>query len=72
MSLLFGMLTVFAAQLYLNDKIDVFEVAVLIGAMFLVNYVTADAKTNWLEGFAMVSFYSMIVSVFERSQSELT
>ncbi|KAF8826458.1 hypothetical protein HHX47_DHR5000435 [Lentinula edodes] len=39
---------------------DVFEVAVLIGAMFLVNYVTADAKTNWLEGFAMVSFYSMI------------
>lgn len=72
MSLLFGMLTVFAAQLYLNDKIDVFEVAVLIGAMFLVNYVTADAKTNWLEGFAMVSFYSMIVSVFEQSQSELT
>ncbi|KAJ3776616.1 hypothetical protein FB446DRAFT_682436 [Lentinula raphanica] len=39
---------------------DIFEVAVLIGAMFLVNYVTADAKTNWLEGFAMVSFYSMI------------
>ncbi|KAJ3743377.1 hypothetical protein DFH05DRAFT_1447445 [Lentinula detonsa] len=39
---------------------DIFEVAILIGAMFLVNYVTADAKTNWLEGFAMVSFYSMI------------
>ncbi|KAF9076521.1 hypothetical protein BDP27DRAFT_801689 [Rhodocollybia butyracea] len=39
---------------------DIFEVAVLIGAMFLVNYVTADSKTNWLEGWAMVSFYLMI------------
>lgn len=27
-----------------------------------MNYVTADAKTNWAEGFAMVSFYAMIVS----------
>jgi len=26
---------------------DQFEVAVLIGACFLVNYVTADSKTNW-------------------------
>ena len=29
-----------------------------------MNYVTADAKTNWAEGFAMVSFYVMIVSFF--------
>jgi Ca2+/H+ antiporter len=27
-----------------------FEVAVLLGACFLVNYVTADKKTNWIEG----------------------
>lgn len=26
-----------------------------------MNYVTADAKTNWAEGFAMVAFYCMIV-----------
>jgi len=26
--------------------------------------VTADAKTNWAEGFAMVAFYVMIVSFF--------
>ena len=28
-----------------------------------MNYVTADAKTNWAEGLAMVSFYLMIVSL---------
>jgi Ca2+:H+ antiporter len=39
---------------------DLFEVAVLVGACFLVNYVTADAKTNWAEGTAMVMFYIMI------------
>jgi hypothetical protein len=43
-------------------SLDFFEVAVLLGACFIVNYVTADAKTNWLEGFTMVSFYIMIVS----------
>ena len=41
-----------------------YEVAVLLGSCFLVNYVTADSKTNWAEGFAMVAFYLMIVSVF--------
>ncbi|KAG6877847.1 hypothetical protein C0993_003220 [Termitomyces sp. T159_Od127] len=39
---------------------DFFEVAVLLGSCFIVNYVTADAKTNWAEGFAMVAFYCMI------------
>ncbi|KAI0248523.1 hypothetical protein BJV78DRAFT_1276542 [Lactifluus subvellereus] len=39
---------------------DLFEVTLLIGACFLVNYVTADAKTNWAEGFVLVSFYAMI------------
>ncbi|KAH7888045.1 hypothetical protein F5I97DRAFT_1806544 [Phlebopus sp. FC_14] len=44
----------------LNLLFDFFEVATLLGACFLVNYVTADAKTNWAEGFVLLSFYSMI------------
>jgi len=40
---------------------DLFEVAVLVGTCFLVNYVTADSKTNWAEGVALVMFYLMIV-----------
>ncbi|EIM84946.1 uncharacterized protein STEHIDRAFT_60432 [Stereum hirsutum FP-91666 SS1] len=39
---------------------DLFEVTVLIGSCFLVNYVTADAKTNWAEGTVMIAFYLMI------------
>ncbi|KAH9482948.1 Vacuolar calcium ion transporter [Psilocybe cubensis] len=39
---------------------ETFEVAVLLGSCFLVNYVTADSKTNWAEGIAMVAFYLMI------------
>jgi Ca2+:H+ antiporter len=40
---------------------DFFEVAILLGSCFLVNYVTADKKTNWVEGLIMVSFYVTIV-----------
>ncbi|KIK91699.1 hypothetical protein PAXRUDRAFT_830614 [Paxillus rubicundulus Ve08.2h10] len=43
-----------------NLVFDFFEVAMLLGACFLVNYVTADAKTNWAEGFVLLSFYTMI------------
>ncbi|KAF8873867.1 hypothetical protein CPB84DRAFT_1690528 [Gymnopilus junonius] len=39
---------------------ETFEVAILVGSCFLVNYVTADSKTNWAEGAAMVAFYCMI------------
>jgi Ca2+:H+ antiporter len=39
---------------------DLFEVVLLVGACFLVNYVTADAKTNWAEGWVLLSFYIMI------------
>ncbi|KAI0280473.1 hypothetical protein BGY98DRAFT_914629, partial [Russula aff. rugulosa BPL654] len=39
---------------------DLFEVVFLVGACFLVNYVTADAKTNWVEGWILLSFYIMI------------
>ncbi|KAL5522048.1 hypothetical protein ACEPAF_1904 [Sanghuangporus sanghuang] len=42
---------------------DMYEVAVLLGACFLVNYVTADSKTNWAEGYIMVAFYFMIALV---------
>jgi Ca2+:H+ antiporter len=40
---------------------DFFEVALLLGACFLVNFVTADSKTNWAEGFILLSFYAMMV-----------
>ncbi|KAJ6627510.1 hypothetical protein B0H10DRAFT_1994941 [Mycena sp. CBHHK59/15] len=39
---------------------DLFEIVLLISATFLVNYVTADAKTNWVEGVMMLALYSMI------------
>lgn len=41
---------------------DLLEVVVLVAACFLVNFVTADAKTNWAEGAVLVAFYIMIVS----------
>lgn len=42
--------------------LDVFEVVALVGACFLVNYITADSKTNWAEGYTLISFYLIIVS----------
>jgi len=44
-----------------NLLFDFFEVALLLGACFLVNFVTADSKTNWAEGYILLSFYAMIV-----------
>ncbi|KAF8076061.1 hypothetical protein FPV67DRAFT_1664370 [Lyophyllum atratum] len=41
---------------------DMFEVAVLLGACFLVNHVTSDSKTNWAEGLMMVTFYLTIAT----------
>lgn len=64
MSLLFGKLRSSRRSLphwLIEAKLDLWEVAILIGACFLVNYVTADAKTNWVEGMIMVLFYVMIV-----------
>jgi Ca2+:H+ antiporter len=34
---------------------DLFDVSVLLGACFLVNYVTADKKTNWIEGIYLIA-----------------
>ncbi|KAJ7179439.1 hypothetical protein C8R46DRAFT_1073775 [Mycena filopes] len=39
---------------------DVFEVVLLISAMFLINWITVDAKTTWVEGVMMFALYSMI------------
>ncbi|EJD34769.1 hypothetical protein AURDEDRAFT_109247 [Auricularia subglabra TFB-10046 SS5] len=39
---------------------DLLEVALLVAACFLVNYVTADSKTNWAEGAVMIVFYVII------------
>ncbi|KAF7789150.1 hypothetical protein EIP86_000087 [Pleurotus ostreatoroseus] len=52
---------------------DFFELALLLGSSFLVNYVTADSKTNWVEGLIMVSFYFMIAicAWFYEGQPEL-
>jgi hypothetical protein len=41
--------------------LDLFEVSVLLGACFLVNYVTADKKTNWIEGIWSSSFWFLSV-----------
>jgi hypothetical protein len=50
------------AHLTENNRADIYEVAVIIGSCFIVNYVTADSKTNWAEGVSMIAFYCMIVS----------
>ena len=42
--------------------LDVFEVVMLVCACFLVNYITADSKTNWAEGYTLISFYIIFVS----------
>ncbi|KAJ7781584.1 hypothetical protein B0H16DRAFT_1498964 [Mycena metata] len=39
---------------------DVFEVVLLISATFLINYVAAGAKTNWVEGVMLFALYLMI------------
>ncbi|THV05424.1 hypothetical protein K435DRAFT_647165 [Dendrothele bispora CBS 962.96] len=53
---------------------DSFEIAILVCACFLVNYVTADAKVNWAEGVAMILFYIMIALTawFYEGQMEIS
>jgi Ca2+:H+ antiporter len=67
LTLLFGMLgdrrSVFHTSFKFScPDLDIYQVVILVGACFLVNYVTADSKTNWAEGMAMLTFYIMIVS----------
>ncbi|KAI9456557.1 hypothetical protein BJY52DRAFT_1187841 [Lactarius psammicola] len=60
--LLFWLLVVMPLGWWTNRTMlmlfDLFEVVLLVGACFLVNYVTADAKTNWAEGTILIAFYS--------------
>ncbi|KAI0699515.1 hypothetical protein C8T65DRAFT_742493 [Cerioporus squamosus] len=39
---------------------DYFKVTLLLGTCLLVNYITADAQTNWVEGLILIAFYVMI------------
>ena len=55
-----------------NRNADYFEVALLVGACFLVNYVMQDSKTNMSEGLTMISFYVMIVSQLSRSETTIS
>lgn len=48
-------------NLILGLDSDLYEIALLLAACFLVNYVTADSKTNWAEGYIMITFYMLIV-----------
>ncbi|KAJ7290982.1 hypothetical protein C8J57DRAFT_1044158, partial [Mycena rebaudengoi] len=53
---------------------DTFEVALVISSCFIVNYVTADSKTNWLEGYAMLALYGgrfALCSWFYKGQKEM-
>ena len=62
MTLLFGRSTNLPTRTILKKQpADLFEVTLLVGACFLVNYVTADGKTNWAEGSILIAFYAMIV-----------
>ncbi|KAI0027472.1 hypothetical protein K488DRAFT_90828 [Vararia minispora EC-137] len=57
----------------LSTLFDLYEVTVLVASCFLVNYVTADAKTNWVEGMVMIAFYVIIAlsSWFYTGQPEI-
>ncbi|KAH8980635.1 hypothetical protein EDB86DRAFT_3247934 [Lactarius hatsudake] len=62
MPMLFGRLPLATALLSRTKNktgADLFEVMLLFGACFLVNYVTADGKTNWAEGSILIAFYIM-------------
>lgn len=41
----------------MNLSFDGFQVAVLFVAVLLVNYLTADGRSNYLEGFLLQSLY---------------
>ncbi|KAH8980642.1 hypothetical protein EDB86DRAFT_3087748 [Lactarius hatsudake] len=58
--LLFWMPFVTLLGWWTNKPMTMLFVTLLAGACFLVNYVTADAKTNWAEGSILIAFYAMI------------
>ncbi|VUC29267.1 unnamed protein product [Clonostachys rosea] len=44
----------------MNLSFDLFQVAVMFVAVLLVNYLIADGKSHWLEGFLLICLYSII------------
>ncbi|KAF8748556.1 hypothetical protein RHS01_10772 [Rhizoctonia solani] len=50
----------FRLRFVTNQRLDHFEIVVVVGASFLVNSITRDGRTNWSEGLIMVGFYVII------------
>ncbi|KAF7550582.1 hypothetical protein G7Z17_g5602 [Cylindrodendrum hubeiense] len=44
----------------MNLSFDIFQVAVMFVAVLLTNYLIADGKSHWLEGFLLISLYLII------------
>ncbi|KAI5463746.1 Sodium/calcium exchanger protein-domain-containing protein [Mariannaea sp. PMI_226] len=44
----------------MNLSFDDFQVAVMFVAVLLVNYLIADGKSHWLEGFLLICLYAII------------
>jgi Ca2+:H+ antiporter len=52
---------------------DIFQVTVLFVAVLLVNYLIADGKSHWLEGFLLICLYAIIaVCAFCKLLSKLS
>lgn len=46
----------------MNLSFDVFQVAVMFVAVLLTNYLIADGKSHWLEGFLLICLYAIIAT----------
>ncbi|KAM5348223.1 hypothetical protein ACJ41O_008047 [Fusarium nematophilum] len=44
----------------MNLSFDIFQVAVMFVAVLLTNYLIADGKSHWLEGFLLICLYAII------------
>jgi len=44
----------------MNLSFDLFQVATMFVAVLLVNYLIADGKSHWLEGWLLICLYSII------------
>lgn len=46
----------------MNLSFDLFQVAVMFVAVLLTNYLIADGKSHWLEGFLLICLYAIIAT----------
>lgn len=46
----------------MNLSFDMFQVAVMFVAVLLTNYLIADGKSHWLEGFLLICLYAIIAT----------